>query len=39
MKQRFYDRATELLGSAAGLRRADVFIGLVEVDPDNWFVP
>lgn len=39
MKMRFYDRVTALLGSAAGLRREDVFIGLVEVDPDNWFVP
>jgi 4-oxalocrotonate tautomerase len=38
MKRGFYGRVVELLGESIGLRPADVFIGLVEVDPDNWFV-
>jgi phenylpyruvate tautomerase PptA (4-oxalocrotonate tautomerase family) len=39
MKQAFYRRAVQLLQERAGLRPEDVFIGLVEVDPDNWYVP
>jgi phenylpyruvate tautomerase PptA (4-oxalocrotonate tautomerase family) len=39
MKRAFFERAATLLGERAGLRREDVFIGLVEVDPENWFVP
>jgi phenylpyruvate tautomerase PptA (4-oxalocrotonate tautomerase family) len=38
MKRAFFDRVVTLLQVAPGLRREDVFIGLVEVDPDNWFV-
>ena len=38
-KQRFFNRAVALLQSEAGVRREDVFIGLIEVDPDDWFVP
>jgi phenylpyruvate tautomerase PptA (4-oxalocrotonate tautomerase family) len=38
MKQAFYQRATELLGQEVGLRKEDVFISLVEVDKENWFV-
>ena len=38
MKRAFFDRVATLLQVEPGLRREDVFIGLVEVDPDNWFV-
>ena len=38
MKQGFYQRVVDLLGQRVGLAPDDVFIGLVEVDPENWFV-
>lgn len=39
MKQAFYQRVVELLEQGVGARKEDVFIGLVEVDQGNWFVP
>jgi 4-oxalocrotonate tautomerase len=38
MKRSFYQRVAELLAQDPGLRKEDVFIGLVEVDKENWFV-
>jgi phenylpyruvate tautomerase PptA (4-oxalocrotonate tautomerase family) len=38
MKRAFYQRVVDLLRQSVGLAPDDVFIGLVEVDPDNWFV-
>ncbi len=35
-KRRFYKRVTELLAERPGLRPQDVFINLVEVQPENW---
>ena len=39
MKRCFFERAAALLWESVQLRSEDIFIGLVEVDPDNWFVP
>ena len=38
MKRGFYQRVVDLLGQSVGLAPDDVFIGLVEGDPENWFV-
>ena len=39
MKRSLYQRVVELLREEAGQRREDVFISLVEVPEENWFVP
>jgi phenylpyruvate tautomerase PptA (4-oxalocrotonate tautomerase family) len=38
MKSSLYQRVVELLNQEAGMRKEDVFISLVEVDQENWFV-
>lgn len=37
-KRAFFARALALLADQLELRQDDVFIGLVDVDPDNWYV-
>ena len=37
-KRAFFARALALLEAELELRPDDVFIGLVDVDPDNWYV-
>lgn len=38
MKNSFYQRVAELLSSEVGVRKEDIFVSLVEVASENWFV-
>jgi phenylpyruvate tautomerase PptA (4-oxalocrotonate tautomerase family) len=38
MKRAFYERVAELLNQGVALPKEDLFISLIEVDHENWYV-